>query len=101
MNPKKNAKIAAPSLVGTDACKLQFNATLRPKKFNVRTMNRIPNLSATLQKLLNCSVAVYDLSRLFLAFSRKFNVLAIFDILTVYFLHERPYLIYKHISFNR
>ena len=68
MNPKKNANIAAPSFVGTDACILQFNATLKPRKFSVRTMNSIPSLSVTLKKLEICSVAVYDLSRLFLHF---------------------------------
>jgi len=54
MNPKKNAKIAAPIFVGVDACKLQFNATLRPKKFKVNTINNIPNLSTILTKLENC-----------------------------------------------
>ena len=77
MNPKKNANIAAPSFVGTDACRLQFNATLKPRKFSVNTMNRILSLSVTLRKLLIWSDAVYDLFILFFAFSRKLSDLAI------------------------
>lgn len=58
MNPKKNAKSAAPTFLGTGALILQLRATLRARKLMARMMNTMPSFINTLKKLVIWSVAV-------------------------------------------
>jgi hypothetical protein len=81
MNPKKNANIPAPILIGNGELALQFKAVLNPRKLIVNIINKKPSLINVLKKLPICSVAVYDLSKLLFALSLKSSTFAISDII--------------------